>query len=116
MQAQGWIKRNQAPDQSRFWGLIEGPSAAMFGVFSAYEKQLWYDWIAGDWQGPRPRRLIPGSWETESSVQPLVADPAPEAIDVLIERMAGNRHALPEGLLATQAYIRATGLTQEGAH
>lgn len=116
MQAQGWIKRNQAPDQSRFWGLIEGPSAAMFGVFSAYEKQLWYDWIAGDWQGPKPRRLIPGSWEAESSVQPSAADPALEPIDVLIERMAGNRHALPEGLLATQAYIRATGLTQEGAH
>ena len=27
-----------------------------------------------------------------------------------------DRHALPEGLLATQAYCRATGLDQEPAH
>lgn len=26
----------------------------MFGVFTPYEQQLLYDWIAGDWQAPAP--------------------------------------------------------------
>jgi len=44
----GWIKRHQDPQNSQFWRLIEGDAAKMFGVFSAYEKQVIYDWIAGD--------------------------------------------------------------------
>ena len=43
----GWIKRDQDPHLSRFWKLIEGDTAKMFGVFSGYEKQVIYDWIAG---------------------------------------------------------------------
>lgn len=48
----GWIKKNEAPEQSRFWKLFEGDcdQAKMFGVFSGYEKQVIYDWIAGDFQ------------------------------------------------------------------
>ena len=45
----GWIKRHQDPENSRFWRLVEGNKAPMFGVFSAFEGQLLYDWIAGDW-------------------------------------------------------------------
>lgn len=44
----GWIKRHQDPQNSRFWGLIHGEHAEMFGVFNAYEQQLIYDWILGD--------------------------------------------------------------------
>lgn len=44
----GWIKRNQDPQNSRFWKLIHAERAAMFGVFSAYEQQLIHDWISGD--------------------------------------------------------------------
>lgn len=44
----GWIKRHQDPENSRFWTLIQGEHADMFGVFSAYEKQVIHDWIAGD--------------------------------------------------------------------
>lgn len=47
----GWIKRDENPQVSRFWRLIEGPGAQMFGVFSPYEKQLLHDWIAGEWLG-----------------------------------------------------------------
>lgn len=47
--AHGWIERDQDPARSRFWKLIEGKSAPMFGVFSTYERQLIYDWIAGSW-------------------------------------------------------------------
>lgn len=115
MQAQGWIRRGVDPALSRWWQMIEGPSAPMFGVFSAYEKQLWYDWIAADWQSTI-RRVIPGSWEARLAFEALPAKESGETIETLIERMAGNRHALPEGLLATQAFVRATGLAQEVPH
>jgi hypothetical protein len=41
-----WIKRGEPPEASRFWGLIHGERAQMFGVFSAYEQQVLRDWIA----------------------------------------------------------------------
>ena len=117
LQVQGWIKRDNDPRQSRFWSLIEGPVAAMFGVFDAYEKQLWHDWIAGDWQGAEIRRVLPGQWEhalqlaDETPLAPPAADMA-----ALIEAMAGNRHATPQGLQATRAFIQATGLMQGGLY
>lgn len=43
----GWIRRDEAPETSRFWRLLHGDHAAMFGVFSAYEMQVLYDWIRG---------------------------------------------------------------------
>ncbi|RCL21509.1 hypothetical protein C6A77_22295 [Pseudomonas sp. AFG_SD02_1510_Pfu_092] len=113
LQAQGWIRRGEAPDNSRWWGLIEGPSAPMYGVFTAYEKQLWHDWIAAGWQAAS-RRVRPGSWEAPLQLDEAPAPAAQDAdIETLIERMSGNQHATPEGLLATQRYLRATGLMQE---
>ncbi|TCT89573.1 iron-containing redox enzyme family protein [Pseudomonas sp. LP_4_YM] len=120
MQAQGWIRRGEAPEQSRWWKLIEGPTAPMYGVFTAYEKQLWHDWIAAGSQ-PRIRRVLPGTWEaalqledqTSSNRRPCTAD---YDMDTLIVAMSGNKHATPEGLGATRAYIQATGLLQEGSH
>ena len=47
LEQMGWIKRNQDPEESRFWKLIHGERAKMYGVFTAYEQQLIYDWIAG---------------------------------------------------------------------
>lgn len=44
----GWIKRHQDPENSRFWKMIQGEHAEMFGVFNAYERQVIHDWIAGD--------------------------------------------------------------------
>ncbi|MDB6060926.1 MAG: hypothetical protein JWM78_1029 [Verrucomicrobiaceae bacterium] len=46
----GWIKRNQNPQNSRFWQLLQGDKPAMFGVFTRAEEQLIYDWIAGDYK------------------------------------------------------------------
>jgi hypothetical protein len=65
LEMMGWIKRHQDPKNSRFWQLIQGERAAMFGVFNSYEQQLIHDWIAGDWitheRGPEaggaPRQL-----------------------------------------------------------
>lgn len=48
LENKGWIKRHQDPQLSRFWQLIEGAGASMFGVFSPYEKQLLRDWITGN--------------------------------------------------------------------
>ncbi|HEV2610406.1 MAG TPA: iron-containing redox enzyme family protein [Noviherbaspirillum sp.] len=62
MERAGWIKRNQDPQHSRFWNLIQGDRAEMFGVFTAYEQQIIADWIAGDMSAEpvpqtKPRQL-----------------------------------------------------------
>lgn len=48
LQASGWIRRGQPVANSRFWGLLQGPRAEMFGVFSDYELQVVHDWIRGE--------------------------------------------------------------------
>jgi hypothetical protein len=45
MESAGWIQRGQEVEQSRFWRLIQGERAEMFGVFSSYEQQVLRDWI-----------------------------------------------------------------------
>jgi hypothetical protein len=45
LESAGWIKRGENVEHSRFWRLIEGERAEMFGVFSAYEQQVLRDWI-----------------------------------------------------------------------
>jgi hypothetical protein len=46
LEQQGWFKRGEAPEDSRFWALLEGDHAQMFGVFNAYEQQVLRDWIS----------------------------------------------------------------------
>ncbi|HEU4852854.1 MAG TPA: iron-containing redox enzyme family protein [Telluria sp.] len=46
MESSGWIKRGEAVENSRFWGLVHGERAQMFGVFSNYEQQVLRDWIS----------------------------------------------------------------------
>jgi len=48
MEGDGWFKRGEDPANSRFWKLIQGERARMFGVFSPYEQQIIWDWIAAD--------------------------------------------------------------------
>jgi hypothetical protein len=45
MESAGWIQRGQEVEHSRFWRLIQGERAEMFGVFSSYEQQVLRDWI-----------------------------------------------------------------------
>jgi hypothetical protein len=45
MESAGWIKRGEDVESSRFWRLIQGERAEMFGVFSSYEQQVLRDWI-----------------------------------------------------------------------
>ncbi|MDB5993235.1 MAG: hypothetical protein JWP42_371 [Pseudomonas sp.] len=118
MENKGWIKRHQDPQDSRFWQLIEGDGAAMFGVFSPYEKQLLHDWIAGDWTPAHakaaPRRGSTGVVEpalpvndpdVESLEVALQGLAAHEQMEVLIPWLSAHRHAHPAGLLATRRFI-----------
>lgn len=42
-----WIKLNNDPEESAFWQLINNVNGKMYGVFSVAERQIIYDWIAG---------------------------------------------------------------------
>ncbi len=118
MENKGWIKRHQDPQGSRFWQMIVGDGAAMFGVFSPYEKQLLHDWIAGDWAPERARPAhrrvvsaarVPELPISDPDVQTLQASLAgldPHAqMSVLIPWLSAHRHSHPAGLLATRRYI-----------
>lgn len=110
LEDRGWIKRNQDPQDSRFWQLIDGPGAVMFGVFSGYEMQLLKDWIAGDWQASeqsnpfrtRFRRRPVATTDTEQSPRSAPSPPFKK----LVELIAPDSHPTPEGLAATRIYAR----------
>lgn len=120
MEDKGWIKRNQDPTESRFWQLIEGAGAAMFGVFSGYEKQVLHDWIAGDWIGAKrvpPVRPGRGSRFTREQHRPADPDtqaladslwnlPDEQQLGTLIPWMSARRHCCPAGLYATRRFIQ----------
>jgi hypothetical protein len=61
----GWIVRNAPVAESRFWGLLQGERAEMFGVFSRYELQVIHDWIRGPEASadgaPAPTDAAPGA-------------------------------------------------------
>ncbi|MEP9315770.1 iron-containing redox enzyme family protein [Pseudomonas sp. LABIM340] len=125
LQQLGWIKRHQDPAHSRLWSLIAGDSAAMFGVFNPYERQLLHDWIAGDWSEPAPHNPWSGS-EKASAAQPSVrSEFATEErallnelstlsprnrMHRLVALMAPHRHWTPAGLLATRIYTDKLGI------
>ena len=48
LQSAGWIKRGEPAQYSRFWQLLQGERAEMFGVFSSYELQVLHDWLRGN--------------------------------------------------------------------
>ncbi|RYZ11205.1 MAG: iron-containing redox enzyme family protein, partial [Comamonadaceae bacterium] len=48
LRRKGWIATGVAdPSECRFWQLLSGERAEMFGVFSSYELQVIHDWIRG---------------------------------------------------------------------
>lgn len=116
----GWIKRNQDPAESRFWQLVDGAGAVMFGVFSGYEKQVLHDWIAGDWiSSERVPPARPGRGSRFSHEQHRPADPDTQALvdslwklpdeqqlNALLPWLSARRHCLPAGLYATRRFIQ----------
>ncbi len=121
LEQRGWIRRHEAPAASRFWQVVEGQSAAMFGVFSPYEKQLLHDWIAGRWlQTPqaacrpwrraRHRKSPPPGVGDEFDLDERALQGQLDAIDPdggmqrLISLMSPAFHYRPAGLLATRLF------------
>lgn len=125
----GWIKRDEDPQSSRFWKLIEGDTAKMFGVFSAYEKQVIYDWIAGkQYEKFRHQKVEATSNVTYISTyfkpsevnemnngsadpdvvelerQLAAADSLEEIMQLLSALISPSLHHSPMGLMATQLY------------
>lgn len=125
LENQGWIRRHQDPAHSRLWKLIDGDSAAMFGVFTPYERQLLHDWIAGNWSEPTPRSPWSGSEKASAAPAPTRSEFAAEErallaelstlspgnrMQRLIALMAPHRHWTPAGLLATRIYTDKLGI------
>ncbi|WP_423204024.1 iron-containing redox enzyme family protein [Pseudomonas kribbensis] len=112
----GWIKRGEDPVESRFWQLIDGSPAVMFGVFSSYEKQLMHDWIADGWQNAKQRAREPvkavdelaeavSDSETQALQRTLQTQSPVEQMKTLIPWLAPQRHWRPAGLFATRRFI-----------
>jgi hypothetical protein len=84
----GWIRRGEDPQNSRFWRLLQGERAEMFGVFSAYEQQVLHDWIADGWEGAQRRQI---SFRARQRLMETLGEPTP-----------GNWHAV-RGVLRNPA-------------
>jgi hypothetical protein len=133
LQAKGWIKRGEPVAESRFWRLIEGDGAAMFGVFSEYEKQLLKDWITegeipGDRENPFRLRFrhhplassLTGSQsptpEDEALLKAVLTSSHGAPFDELVPLLAPHMHATALGLDATRAFAHTFASRPNGAH
>jgi hypothetical protein len=117
MQKTGWINRHQDPEQSRFWQVISAEKAPMFGVFTAYERQVLYDWIAGDALESLPRLARLGSpWRmTEAAALPI--SPAGKLQSNVYDFRSGRpvpaastaRHDVNQDQLSMERYLQGLG-------
>ncbi len=118
LENKGWIKRDQDPALSRFWQLIDGPGAVMFGVFNGYEKQLICDWIAGNWQvQQKESQPFRSQFRRRPQATVVNADKglaAPYSLEMMVDLMSPSRHHTPVGMEATKIYSSqlARGLFQ----
>jgi len=108
LENKGWIKRHQDPESSRFWQLIEGPRAVMFGVFNGYEKQLIKDWISGTWQEGgtdcQPFRARFRRRAATPSAAPLTPSVSAGDLAELVNLISPSRHHTVDGLNATKSF------------
>ncbi len=134
LQDAGWLRCGEPVANSRFWRLVQGERAEMFGVFSSYELQVLHDWIRGgasadgrpyDEAPSETGRRRPTFRATQRgcpAVAPAQAE-QPDAQAVLLEQrlaqaegakrtallvdaMSPARHWTPAGLLATRLFWR----------
>lgn len=82
MQRAGWIRRGEDAGASRFWGLVSGPRAEMFGVFSPYEQQVLRDWIEQAPDGAASARREPSYRARQRNLRELAgaAEPRQTAV------------------------------------
>lgn len=133
LERKGWIVRGADPGQSRFWNLLVGDRAEMFGVFSDYELQAIFDWMRGDassdglrFDAPVPAdgaRARPMSFRAQQALRARrTAGRQPSAFDALggpvgavegtvsnfsLQSLAPGRHWTPQGLGATRQLVSA---------
>lgn len=119
-QSNGWVKRHQDPRKSRFWRCIDGQSAPMQGVFTPFEAQVLYDWIAGEWAQQSPRDYLESmaqcdalrwhrpqrSPQTPPESTATSQSRSPEVTPSLLAKLHPNHHYLPDGLAATRQLCR----------
>ncbi|MFP5394160.1 MAG: iron-containing redox enzyme family protein [Gammaproteobacteria bacterium] len=104
-QRTGWIQRGHKAEESRFWGLVSGTRAQMFGVFSAYELQVLRDWIeySPGQPGPRVASFRARQRVLESGMPERVASHAPRG---LIRQQASDD---PNGLRQFELQVAQAG-------
>lgn len=96
MEKLGWIQRGRPVQESRFWNLLHGAGAPMFGVFNGYEQQLLREWIEGE---AATQQSPPQSWRRKQALQARVPaatsqhDGRPRP--VLRDRFSRRRQASP---------------------
>lgn len=131
----GWIRFGQPVENSRFWSLLQGERAEMFGVFSSYELQVLHDWIRGAASSDgrayteaapsgAPRRRA--TFRALARNAPPLADAGPVTLDpdlalfreqlrraddaqrsaLLVRAMSPAQHWTPAGLEATRRFWR----------
>ncbi|QYF95892.1 iron-containing redox enzyme family protein [Massilia sp. PAMC28688] len=108
----GWIKRGAPAEESRFWRLIQGERAEMFGVFSPYEQQILSDWIntPQDASAAAVTTRIPSFRARQRALEPVAAPrPAPHALRTLIrypyQGLAGEHAAEDDQLRALEQAV-----------
>lgn len=129
LEARGWIRRNAPPAASRFWHLLQGDGARMFGVFDRYELTVIADWIRNDRSNNgRPASRQRQQWHRATGTpgqrtgcvaindfnhdqQQLhrrlaAAGSSTAAMQHLIPLMSPVYHHTPLGLLATRYFVQ----------
>ncbi|MGC3986737.1 MAG: iron-containing redox enzyme family protein [Pseudorhodoferax sp.] len=104
----GWIVPGADPEQSRFWRLLVGERAEMFGVFSDYELQALFDWIRGPAAADGRRYDAPAAGPSFRAAQRLRARAGadrPPARDAGQPLLAPGAHWTSQGLEATRALV-----------
>ncbi len=136
LETAGWIRRGLPVEQSRFWGLLQGPRAEMFGVFSSYELQVIHDWIRGEassdgaaytedaaperkqrratFRAMQRARPDPVAASCDDLLDPdlsvlksrLEVSDGQQREDLLVAMMSPSLHWTPAGLFATREFWR----------
>ncbi|MGV3742734.1 MAG: iron-containing redox enzyme family protein [Burkholderiaceae bacterium] len=95
----GWLKRHEDPENSRFWKLIHGEHAEMFGVFNTYEKQVIHDSIIGDAASADTQR--PLSYRSRQRLLTSIGQPPrahTEAARGVLRNHYSGRDGMEEGI------------------